>query len=596
MFEFWIEEELLFCRIFDALRSNDDMSGFSGALEQLLCSKPSERRKQLENQKGDISAADILKRWHEQTDFIKKQHIELDLTGANLAQLSAEASKEMHGFTMSRMFKPFEHVKKLAAQISLNLKVKDLIKQVELKSVWMPELLLEIKDHENLLNTNLPNISGVPPRLLAQMVVCQNALDRVPSHWLEKILRIPHSVGRIIPVTKTNPYSFPDSPEGLEFTSSQDRSGIKVIESGLVVHIQGCTAFGFPSPNVLAQPLETLFHSPELRSIWNILGKDVSGWKTAPELLANIGWLLARNSGNPGLSIPSPENPKALQPDSTSSKPQQEKTEGNLGVELLSFPNLGTDLKTAWQRFEGNLSQSNIVVKAVLLPFLNSLLNHYKQNLNQKDVINGWFVKLRQFLKKKGAFILPEDYSFGKTLEKPDTSVWDVIHRFHEQIPMGVSEIQKFGIGDAAKTEKPVVLISAGPYPVGLKDAIDGLNGGFPEVGSLVESLENLAAEKSNLEFASIRIFQEIYSGQWKGLLQSHPTQLKNFQEKYAIYLRRNFEIRMFDPMKSNQCPEDCFETVQNRGAVFGTIRKVIRPGLIDQDKRCRLKALVEMD
>ena len=78
--------------------------------------------------------------------------------------------------------------------------------------------------------------------------------------------------------------------------------------------------------------------------------------------------------------------------------------------------------------------------------------------------------------------------------------------------------------------------------------------------------------------------------------MESNPELAKQFIQKLESYLRKNFAIKTFDPTKNRNLPENFIETMQGRMATNGRIRKVIRPGLIDDNDRLRMTALVERD
>ena len=66
--------------------------------------------------------------------------------------------------------------------------------------------------------------------------------------------------------------------------------------------------------------------------------------------------------------------------------------------------------------------------------------------------------------------------------------------------------------------------------------------------------------------------------------------------ERLASILERELRLRTFAPARYQEYPADWLQVVTERGMVTGRVRRVLRPGLQDEQGRLRVPAVTQVE
>ena len=621
MNDLWQTEELLFAEIADQLKPLPEFARFAftnNNLKVLVDSNPETRISIL--RKETPSPEEILDRWVEQTELLLFCGLNesLDFHDAQDFSSLVEGAKEILDSKMARMFNSMEKPKKLYNLVQISIAIRKVYAQKKSTTRWVPKLLLKYVNTDKLKSINNNSTSGFHPRIAAQELLCVELLkDFKTNHSLLKELSIlPANAGKIIAVF--DHFDLPRTPLGIKFTTSKQETEMRVIEPGIICEFAGQKPFGNPSPKILTPPIDQFFASEELKVLWNNIGKNCSEWSDASDVVKLIAWNVWLNSISKTklefsqVSIDKLSPPPLAVTNVPITKlnnfpiiqiPAETKPSTLLDDLVNSFKALPPEYRILDQDFAKFLntfqSESTIVIRTKALPpFLGKLVSFEK---NTKPQLHDTFLaNLKLNLLSKGLALLPKEplpLEYNDSFNLND-SEFRILPRFSDSITENQYKLIRFGIAEGLTViEKAIVHRSMGKYPSELKEMIDILYK-YPAKFSykFIEKLEDFAINKNNLQLASTDFYQLIYQDENIPILESNPELAKQFMQKLELYLRKNFAIKTFDPTKNRELPENFIETMQGRMATNGRIRKVIRPGLIDDNDRLRMTALVERD
>lgn len=621
MNDLWQAEELLFAEIADQLKPLPEFARFAftnNNLKVLVDSNPDTRSTLL--RKDNPSPVEILNRWVEQSELLRFCGLNesLDFQDAQDFSSLVEGAKEVLDSKMARMFNSMEKPKKLYNLVKISIAIRKIYALKKSTTPWVPKLLLKCVNTDKLKSINNISSPGVHPRIAAQELLCVELLkDFKTNHSLLKELSIlPANAGKIVAVF--DHFDLPRTPLGIKFTTSKQETEMRVIEPGIICEFAGQKPFGNPAPKILTPLIDQFFATEELKVLWNHIGKNCSEWSDASDVIKLIAWTISLNSiSNAKLECsqvtidklsPPPlpinnvpitkiNNPAIIQ------IPRNTKPSTLLDDLVNSFKSLPPDYRILDQDFAKFLitfqSESPIVIRTKALPpFLSKLVSFEK---NTKPQLHDTFLaNLKLNLLSKGLALLPKEplpLEYNDSINLND-SEFRIFPRFSDSITENQYRLIRFGIAEGLTViEKAIVHRSMGKYPSELKEIIDILSK-YPSHFSFkfIEKLEDFAINKNNLQLASTDFYQLIYQDENIPILESNPELAKQFIQKLELYLRKNFAIKTFDPTRRQDLPENYIETIQGRMATNGRIRKIIRPGLIDDNDRLRMTALVERD
>ena len=621
MNDLWQAEELLFAEIADQLKTLPEFSRFAftiNNLKVLIDSNPEIRITLLRN--DFPSPVEILNRWVEQAELLRccGFNESLDFQDAQDFSSLVDGAKEVLVSKMSRMFNSMEKPKKLCNLVQISIAIRKIYAQKKSTTTWVPKLLLKCVNTEKIKSVNNTSTLGIHPRIAAQELLCVELLkDFKTNHSLLKELSIlPKNAGKIIAVF--DHFDLPRTPLGIKFTTSKQETEMRVIEPGIICEFVGQKPFGNPAPKILTPPIDKFFATEELKVLWTNVGKNCSEWSDASDVVKLIAWNISLNSINDTKlefsqvtidklsppSLPLTNLPITKFNNSTIIQIPGDTNPSTLLDDLVnSFKALHPDYRILDQDFAKFLNtfqnESPMVIRTKALPpFLSKLVSFEK---NTKPQLHDTFLanfKLNLLL--KGLALLPKEplpLEYNDSFNLND-SEFRILPRFSDSITENQYKLIRFGIAEGLTViEKAIVHRSMGKYPPELKEMIDIL-AKYPIQFSFkfIEKLEDFAINKNNLQLASTDFYQLIYQDENITILESNPELAKQFMQKLEMYLRKNFAIKTFDPTRRQDLPENYIETMQGRMATNGRIRKVIRPGLIDNNDRLRMTALVERD
>ena len=621
MNDLWQTEELLFAEVADQLKPLPEFARFAftnNNLKVLVDSNPETRISIL--RKETPSPEEILDRWVEQTELLLFCGLNESLDFQDAQDFSAlvDGAKEVLDSKMARMFNSMEKPKKLCNLVQISNVIRKIYAQKKSTTPWIPKLLLKCLNTDKLKSVSNTSNSGVHPRIAAQELLYIVLLkDFKINHSLLKELSIlPANAGKLIAVF--DHFDLPRTPLGIKFTTSKQETEMRVIEPGIICEFVGQKPFGNPAPKILTPPIDQFFATEDLKVLWNIIGKNCSEWSDASDVVKLIAWNVSLNSisktklefsqviidklSPPPLAVTNVPITK-LNNSPIIQIPANTKPSTLLDDLVNSFKVLPPDYRILDQDFAKFLntfqSESAIVIRTKALPlFLGKLVSFEK---NTKPQLHDTFLaNLKLNLLSKGLALLPKEplpLEYNDSINLND-SEYRILPRFSDSITENQYKLIHFGIAEGLTVRfKAVVHRSMGKYPSELKEMIDILSK-YPAHFSFkfIEKLEDFAINKNNLQLASTDFYQLIYQDENIPIFESNPELAKQFMQKLELYLRKNFAIKTFDPTKNRELPDNFIETMQGRMATNGRIRKVIRPGLIDDNDRLRMTALVERD
>lgn len=620
MNDLWQAEELLFAEIADELKILPEFTCFPFSANQriLIESVPEKRINLLRN--APPSPLEILNRWVEQADLLRHCGLNesLDFQDSKDFCSLVEGAREVLDSKMARVFTSLDKPRKLSNLVQISLSIRKILARKNSTNTWIPKLLLKSAKTDNLKNTNSFPTVGIHPRIAAQELLCIGLLNDFKSNLslIKEISILPANAGKITFVY--DHLDLPRNPQGIKFITSKQETEMRVIEPGIICEYHGCKPFGNPAPEILTPPMDQFFNTEELKALWNIIGKDSYDWSEASDITQLIAWNASLNSisnsklefseGNIDQVSP-PPLPKLNSLNNKINLPlktqlHSDKNSLTLLDDLVnSFKTLPPEYRILDQDFAKFLntfqSESPLVIRTKALPpFLAKLVTFEKNTKTQTHEI--FLANLKLNLLSKGLALLPKE---PLPLEH-DTSInlndseFKILPRFSDSHSENQYNLVRFGITENMNViEKAIVHRSMGKYPSELKEMIDILSK-YPAQFSFkfIDKLEDFAINKNNLQLASTDFYQLIYQDGNMPILESNPVLAKQFMQKLELYLRKNFAIKTFDPTKNRELPDNFIETMQGRMATNGRIRKVIRPGLIDENDRLRMTALVERD
>lgn len=621
MNDLWQAEELLFAEIADQLKALPEFSRFAftnNNLKFFVDSNPETRITLL--RKDNPSPVEILNRWVEQSELLRFCGLNeaFDFQDAQDFSSLVEGAKEILDSKMARMFNSMEKPKKLCNLVQISIVIRKIYAQKKTTTPWVPKLLLKCVNTDKLKSINNTSTPGVHPRVAAQELLCVELLkDFKTNHFLLKELSIlPANAGKIIAVF--DHFDLPRTPFGIKFTSSKQETEMRVIEPGIICEFVGKKPFGNPAPKILTPPIDQFFATEDLKVLWNHIGKNCSEWSDASDVVILIAWNVSLNPNDNAKqeskpvtienkffstpTIPNAPIPKVI-PIHQVQLHNEPKPFSLLDELTTSFKALPPDYRVLDQDFAKFLNtfqnESPIVIRTKALPpFLGKLITF--ENNTKPQLHDTFLANLKLNLLSKGLALLPKEplpLEYNDSINLND-SEFKILPRFSNLISENQYKLIRFGIAEGLTViEKAIVHRSMGKYPFELKEMINILSK-YPVHSSIkfIEKLEDFAINKNNLQLASTDFYQLIYQDENISILESNPELAKQFMQKLELYLRKNFAIKTFDPTKNRELPDNFIETMQGRMATNGRIRKVIRPGLIDDNDRLRMTALVERD
>lgn len=202
-----------------------------------------------------------------------------------------------------------------------------------------------------------------------------------------------------------------------------------------------------------------------------------------------------------------------------------------------------------------------------------------------------------------GLEILPRGWSFLQPLEHGElqSDERSCAYLFRPDEKRGsVYRVRTFGLkqGDRALREC-AVSVSAGAAPAGLaelEEVIKVAADHGEEV--LLERLRGWreAAFQSTLDLVIVQFFVDFWGELGEELRQQHPDLARDFSMRLFDVLKLEFKLYPFYPVAYQEHPDGWLQRVSGRSMVSGRVRRILRPGLQDENGQLRVPALVDVE
>jgi Sec-independent protein translocase protein TatA len=200
--------------------------------------------------------------------------------------------------------------------------------------------------------------------------------------------------------------------------------------------------------------------------------------------------------------------------------------------------------------------------------------------------------------------ILPRRWTFRETLAQADLApdeVQGMVVDFSSAVPSGqVSGVKSFGIVyQGNRIQVCEVILSAGPAPTGFVEMEDLVsNGNHPAEKHFHEQLRGWreVCWKGTLELNAVQMYVEFWGPTGDRWRSDAPRRAERFGAKLILLLQKSLHLSTFYPTRYQDYPGGWLEVASDRGMVTGRIRKVLRPGLQDDQGRLQIPAVVEVE
>jgi len=625
MFDIWKSEELLFGKIVDQLKDLPNFKDFnlSNGLQTFI--EANEENRSVILSTAPPTANTILNRWLEQADLLRHCGLNesLDFFDDRASLALVEESKIVLESKFPSIFRSMDKPKHLYDLIKKTINIRRIFKQTNLPTAWIPKVLLQTSKLPELKISTQADFQTIAPKVLAQAVLVKELIQSgcKKDSVLNQLKKLPAGGNLILVIDEEN---LPNNPDGFVFTSSPDKKVIKIINCGVILKIKGDKPIEIVKPEILVPPIHYFFSAPEYKAAYAITIKNNFNWQNAPYSLKQLAWSVATNltetnktTFSNALTVLEVDTNVSNNVGSSNEKPRQEDVEmivfsnPSLPVETNtispldnlnnSFNNLPSEYQALKLDFERSLSrakagESTLSFRLEIESFLKKIVKFNNADPKNKT----FFTNLQSFCNLKGIYLIidPPSLSGDQLLSEFKNPDYVILQRFSDSVPEGQLTPVQFGIKENSKLINPAIYhLSVGQYPQAFKDMLNSLSIYTSDFsGQFYDKLENFALNKTGLALASTDFYQFVYRDEYRSFFESNPELSKSFIDKLEIYLRKNFQIKTFDPRMVKDLPDNFIETKQGSAAVHGRIRRLIRPGLVDENNRLRMSALVERD
>lgn len=198
---------------------------------------------------------------------------------------------------------------------------------------------------------------------------------------------------------------------------------------------------------------------------------------------------------------------------------------------------------------------------------------------------------------------LPSQWTFLRPLSWNDLELTDenLSPVFRGTISRGIIyRMKTFGMRRGDETIRPcLVYVSAGPAPVGFSELYQLVE---PAKGSSEEALKQrlrgwpAACLQDALGVAAVRLYLDFWGSVGEEMRQQRPAAAHEFGEHLARLLRQELGLETFHPESYQDYPDGWLLLASDQGAVTGQVRRVLRPGLKDEQGNLHVPAVVDVE
>lgn len=201
-----------------------------------------------------------------------------------------------------------------------------------------------------------------------------------------------------------------------------------------------------------------------------------------------------------------------------------------------------------------------------------------------------------------GIRFLPANWSFSAspTVDTLDTDGVELVPVYKQDLPKGVPvRVKVLGVATGETILRPAIVpLSAGPVPNGLaelEDELHDLNG--PIVDTLRGQLLSwrAASLKGIFESAAVDTFVHFWDELSQPLREEQPERVDAITRNLALVMTASLGYTLLEPTHFLDCPEGWVQIAEGR-LTSGRVRRVLRPGLSDADRKLRTPAVVEVE
>ncbi|HLW65983.1 MAG TPA: hypothetical protein VKS79_11800 [Gemmataceae bacterium] len=246
-----------------------------------------------------------------------------------------------------------------------------------------------------------------------------------------------------------------------------------------------------------------------------------------------------------------------------------------------------------------NLEQQASVELAA--SFLDALAG-IQPTAENESALEAMLEQTRRWCAEFGWAILPRDWRFQSASRPQDAQPRSqhVQLEFHPAPPGSVIRVTRFGLaqGDEVLCECELA-VSAGPEPAGYADLADLLTHRTPIGGNAFrERLQAWpeAAMAGTLEMTAVQMFVDFWGALGESLRNRNREAAQEFSSRLTDVLRQNWRLYPFYPAAYQDHPDGWLQRAPGRNMVTGRVRRVLRPGLQDEEGHLRVPALVEVE
>jgi hypothetical protein len=198
-----------------------------------------------------------------------------------------------------------------------------------------------------------------------------------------------------------------------------------------------------------------------------------------------------------------------------------------------------------------------------------------------------------EILPRRGRFAAPPSYTDLMDDEKTCTAV------FRPDDPRGtIYRVRAFGLKRGDEVVRPVaVAVSAGPLPFGFRE-LENLLKDDPHESAMIDRLKAWrdAGLAGTLELTAVQFYVDFWGALGDGLRRRDPDRARDFEQRLTELLQHDYRLFPFRPTAFQDHPDGWVQRTPGRQMTTGLVRRILRPGLQDDQNHLRVPALVEVE
>jgi hypothetical protein len=224
----------------------------------------------------------------------------------------------------------------------------------------------------------------------------------------------------------------------------------------------------------------------------------------------------------------------------------------------------------------------------------------------QLDVVRQRVLDLtRELARCVGLVITPKARRFDVPVfvEQFDLDECDIHYCWSlDEQPKGLVQLSKFGVRSdhLSRPRNGLARVYVGPCPDGMVELLDAVD--ILSNDEFAEDLERLihawpeAAFKGVLDVVAVQFYVDFWDKTYDRWHERYPEHAASFVNRLFYFLQHGFGLFPFNPVTYQDYPDGWLQRVAGRPMVSGRVRRVIRPGLHDDQNHLRVPALVEVE